>query len=312
MRLLSNRQNLGHIVEAVVHFNGARDLTSTKSSMVQVARVLFDGLNKLQTEWTLDRTDQEVSEVKAFQSMVLEEINSDARSTFLRSDELQAVVALQPQIMNHYVLRRRGYRPGVEIEPGVIRDASDVHRKLANAYSELGGTDAAIEERVLKRAAELLYIVRSNIAHGEKTPYGPDLARRDRDEAVCSVIVPLQEMLVDFLLDRPSWKLVVYGTLAPGQPNHHVIAGVAGTWVDCVVSGSVCLERGLPVFAWKPSGPEVQARLFVSADLPQSWSRIDAFEGSSYKRHLIPAKHEDEFTVANAYVASSAGLFSAS
>ena len=302
MSLLSNRHIAGHLTEAAIHFNQARDATANGNSMVEVARALFDGLNKIQTEWALDQPDQEIGEVKAFQTMVLEGLQSEARSDFLRSDELQSVVALQPPIMDHSKLKRRGYRPGVDIEPPVVREASEVHRKLATAHSELDGADAAIEERVLKKTAELLYIVRSNIAHGEKTPYGPDLAKRDRDEAVCSVIVPLQEMLFDLILDRPTRKLVVYGTLAPGQPNHHVIADIVGSWVDCVVRGSVRAKHGLPVFAWNTSGPEIQAQLFVSGDLPQSWSRIDAFEGSAYRRHLIPTKHEGEFTVANVYV----------
>lgn len=301
MSLLSNRHTPGHLAEAVNHFNRARDATASGNSIVEVARALFDGLNKIQTEWALDQPDQEIGEVRAFQSLVLERIQSEGRTAFLRSDALHSVVDFKPQIMNHDVLRRRGYRPGVDIEPSLIRGASKVHRKLATAYSELDGADATIEERVLQRTAELLYIVRSNIAHGEKTAYGPDLAKKDRDEAVCSIIVPLQEMLVDLLLDRPTRKLVVYGTLAPGQPNHHVIAGIAGSWFDCVVRGSVRLERGLPVFAWNPSGPEVRAQLFVSADLPKSWSQIDDFEGSAYRRHLIPVKQEGDFAVANVY-----------
>ena len=301
MTLLSNRQTPGHLAEAVIHFNRARDAKASGNSIVEVARALFDGLNKIQTEWALDQPDQEIGEVKAFQSLVLEALQSEARTAFLRSEALHSVVDFKPQIMNHDVLRRRDYRPGVDIEPRLICDASVVHRKLATAYSEIDGVDATIEERVLKRTAELLYIVRSNIAHGEKAAYGPDRAKMDRDKAVCSVIVPLQEMLVDLFLDRPTRKLVVYGTLAPGQPNHHIIAGIAGSWFDCVVRGSIRSEGGLPVFAWNPSGPEVRAQLFVSADLPESWAQIDAFEGSPYRRHLIPVKQEGDFAVANVY-----------
>jgi gamma-glutamylcyclotransferase (GGCT)/AIG2-like uncharacterized protein YtfP len=144
--------------------------------------------------------------------------------------------------------------------------------------------------------------VRSNLAHGEKTPYGPDLAKRDRDEAVCTVINPLQEILIDGLLSSPSRKLVTYGTLAPGQPNHGVVEGISGTWARCVVRGSIRHQLGFPVLSWNPSGPEVNAHLLISADLRQSWSRIDAFEGSGYRRHLIPATHNSELIVANIYV----------
>jgi hypothetical protein len=76
---------------------------------------------------------------------------------------------------------------------GTWSKASEVHHKLVNAYGELeraGNTE--VEERVLRRAAELLYIVRSNISHGEKTPYGPDLAKKEWDESVCAVAIPIQ------------------------------------------------------------------------------------------------------------------------
>jgi hypothetical protein len=170
MSFVSSRQIPGHVAETLMHINQARDATARNHSIVEVARALFDGLNKIQTEWALDKSDQEIGEVKGFQLMVLEGLQSETRSTLLRSGELQSLVSFQPQIMNHDVLRRRGYRPGVEIEPRVIREASEVHRKLAKAYSELDGPDPAIEERILKRTAELLYIVRSNIAHGERRP----------------------------------------------------------------------------------------------------------------------------------------------
>jgi gamma-glutamylcyclotransferase (GGCT)/AIG2-like uncharacterized protein YtfP len=298
--LLPNQMNLGHVIEAIVHFNQRRDVTG--SSKVEIARILFDGLNRLQTEWLLDQPEQDIGEVKAFQSMILDRLHAEARSALLRSNELRSVVAFEPKILNHDVLRRRRYRPGVDIEPSLAREASEIHRRLTKAFSELDGVDTGKEDRVLKRTAELLYIVRSNIAHGEKTPYGPDFAKRDRDEAVCTVIAPLQETLIDGLLDYPSRKLVVYGTLAPAQPNHHVVEGIDGTWTPCVVRGSVRHQLGFPVLSWNPSGPEVKAHLLVSADLPKSWLRIDAFEGSGYKRHLIPTIGNGEVIVANVYV----------
>jgi hypothetical protein len=32
--------------------------------------------------------------------------------------------------------------------------------------------------------------------------------------------------------------LAVYGTLAPGQPNHHVLAPFFGEWTDGLIEGS--------------------------------------------------------------------------
>lgn len=44
----------GHITEALSHFNWANQLKSKKAS-VEISRSYFDALNKIQTEWTLDK-----------------------------------------------------------------------------------------------------------------------------------------------------------------------------------------------------------------------------------------------------------------
>ena len=88
----------------------------------------------------------------------------------------------EPQIMNHDTLRRNRYRPGVDIEPSLVRKSSEEHRKLLTAYNEfLLQRNDEIEERVLKRAAELLYVVRS-----QHRRWGKDTlrTRRDRKESV--------------------------------------------------------------------------------------------------------------------------------
>lgn len=129
--------------------------------------------------------------------MVLDLLHPEARRTFLRSPELQALVEYKPQIMDHKTLTLGKYRPGMPIEPKLRKEASEEHRKRVTGYLGLADNgNREIEDRVLNRAAELLYIVRSNIAHGEKTRYGPDLEKRERDEQVCRVVVPVQLKLL--------------------------------------------------------------------------------------------------------------------
>jgi hypothetical protein len=38
---------------------------------------------------------------------------------------------------------------------------------------------------------------------------------------------------------RVSHALAVYGTLAPGRPNHHVVAPLGGEWADGFVEGEL-------------------------------------------------------------------------
>lgn len=303
MGWISALRNPGHITEAVFHFNQTIDLLQRGSSNVEVSRLLFDALNKIQTEWSTHQNSPEIGEVKSFQTMIIEGLEAGYCDEFLRSDELRNFVFFQPHILNHYTLRRNKYRPDVDIESTLARNASKEHHKLVTAYNEfLINSNEQIEHRVIKRTSELLYVIRSNIAHGEKTPYGPDLKKKERDEKVCSVALPLQLLLINLLLDLPDQKLIIYGTLAPDMPNHYIISDLSGNWEKCLINGYIDDVHGLPIFHWDISSPLIETQLFVSTDLPKQWSLIDNFEGSSYKRRLITAKTNTGISVAYIYL----------
>lgn len=110
---------------------------------------------------------------------------------------------------------------------------------------------------------------------------------------------------------RSERKLAVYGTLAPGRVNHHVIAPLKGKWSDeLVVYGERLAagwgaQMGYPAIRYCLSGEEIPVHLFVSRELPEHWPRLDAFEGVEYRRILVPLFRGESFvTVANLYEAS--------
>ena len=112
---------------------------------------------------------------------------------------------------------------------------------------------------------------------------------------------------VDQLLDFPSHRLAVYGSLAPGKKNHHMMAGMEGTWRKAVLRGSL-LDRGwgagqgFPGFVWDGTDSAVAAQVFTSNDLSQQWQRLDQFEGQEYRRVLVPVEvEEDGIEVCNVY-----------
>ena len=85
--------------------------------------------------------------------------------------------------------------------------------------------------------------------------------------------------------------LFVYGTLAPGRPNAHVMDGMVGTWEPGVARGALLPDgwgaaAGYPAIVLAADGPEVPGFLFRSEDLPQHWDRLDEFEGEGYDRVL--------------------------
>lgn len=86
-------------------------------------------------------------------------------------------------------------------------------------------------------------------------------------------------------------RLATYGTLAPGEPNHHHLADLAGTWSTGYVHGRLSqdgwgatLGRGYPALTPDPGGEQVQVHLFESSELPAHWERLDDFEGAGYLR----------------------------
>ena len=86
-------------------------------------------------------------------------------------------------------------------------------------------------------------------------------------------------------------RLFVYGTLAPGRPNAHVLTSVKGYWEPASVRGTLLPEgwgaaAGYPGIVLDGHGEEVQGFVLSSEHLPEHWDRLDAFEGDGYERVL--------------------------
>ncbi|HVR97564.1 MAG TPA: gamma-glutamylcyclotransferase family protein [Thermoanaerobaculia bacterium] len=101
-------------------------------------------------------------------------------------------------------------------------------------------------------------------------------------------------------------RLFVYGTLAPGRSNEHVLADVPGEWEPATVTGTLLPEGwgasvGYPGIVLDEHGGEIQGLLFSSESLEEYWARLDAFEGEGYERVLTTVKLEDG-TAVDAYI----------
>jgi gamma-glutamylcyclotransferase (GGCT)/AIG2-like uncharacterized protein YtfP len=101
-------------------------------------------------------------------------------------------------------------------------------------------------------------------------------------------------------------RLFVYGTLAPGRPNEHVLANVTGHWEPAVVKGTLFDEgwgamAGYPGIVPDENGEEVNGFVFTSLELQDHLVRLDEFEGSGYERTIVPAQLRDG-SVVTAYV----------
>ena len=112
-----------------------------------------------------------------------------------------------------------------------------------------------------------------------------------------------------------SERLAVYGSLAPGRANHHVVAPLGGAWTDGVVEGDLTrfgwgVAIGYPALRLRPGGPPVLVRVLASPALPAAWDDLDAFEGAEYRRVLVPVWSSEDpagrslVSVANVYEAA--------
>ncbi len=84
-------------------------------------------------------------------------------------------------------------------------------------------------------------------------------------------------------------RLFVYGTLAPGRENHHVLENIPGTWESATLKGFL-LNKGWGAFMGYPGimpsdeGDEVKGWVLSSGVLAKYWADIDRFEGHEYRR----------------------------
>src|SRR5687768_12627109 len=101
-------------------------------------------------------------------------------------------------------------------------------------------------------------------------------------------------------------RLFVYGTLAPGQPNEHVLRDVPGEWEPATVTGTLLQAgwgavMGYPGIVLDERGGEVKGLLFSSENLAEYWGTLDEFEGEGYERVLTTVRLLDG-TVVDAYI----------
>jgi gamma-glutamylcyclotransferase (GGCT)/AIG2-like uncharacterized protein YtfP/uncharacterized protein YukE len=264
----------------------------------------FGALNRLRTTlFTLPSFDESSlppekrsKEAKRF-TKLLKMIQPAEQAALLERPSVGAFATFEPSILDHSAEGMTQLL--ADITPDVRERAGQAHDEFKRGWTRWHDTGARTNE-VLGRLSRSLLDVRNNLSHGEKTRGGPDGERAERNRAVSTTVLPVLEDILDFILDRPSQKLVAYGTLRPGQPNHHVL-DVDGTWLPVTLPGVIDEEAELPAFT-HAQYTSAEAELFESPGLPGRWQHLDKFEGSRYERLLGLYRHSGLVGVANVYM----------
>ncbi|MEO0367711.1 MAG: gamma-glutamylcyclotransferase family protein [Pseudomonadota bacterium] len=106
--------------------------------------------------------------------------------------------------------------------------------------------------------------------------------------------------------DKEINHLFVYGTLAPGRSNEHVLAPLNGSWQPATIKGKLFesgwgAAYGYPGVILDDVQETVHGFLFSCSQLADEWQMLDDFEGPGYRRTLIEVQLEDG-SVCDAYV----------
>ena len=102
-------------------------------------------------------------------------------------------------------------------------------------------------------------------------------------------------------------RLAIYGTLAPGEVNHHQVSMMQGKWIEGTVRGWLSEDGwgatlGFPGLRLNSEGDKIKVQVLESPDLPDHWERLDEFEGEEYARVTTEVYTGDKWIKAQIYV----------
>ena len=215
----------------------------------------------------------------------------------ITSKAFKEIIYYTPLIMSDAVLEHKRYNP-VDISDDLREAASKTHRKLIDNYNSRRNDDM-----IITSLCKLLYAVRSNIKHCGKTSFGPDQEKNNRDEEICKLIHPTLIEIINTLLEYPNKKLLLYGTLKTGQSNSSVLDDYRHMSKNVSVWGFIEIENSLPYYTFSISSSlnELQAELIYDNALDTLFDKLDEFEGTTYRRILVPFKNIDQVEIGQIY-----------
>lgn len=95
----------------------------------------------------------------------------------------------------------------------------------------------------------------------------------------------------------PEKHLIIYGTLAPGQPNYSKIEHIKGIWQDATIWGQLKNEgwgAAMGYYGFVSNITQdvqaIDAKVLQSSNLIDEYSFLDDFEGAGYMRILTKYK----------------------
>lgn len=114
----------------------------------------------------------------------------------------------------------------------------------------------------------------------------------------------------------PERALAVYGSLLPGETNHHAMLGIDGSWIDGFIYGYLFELTWGPADGYlgvvlDPGGNRIPLKVVVSDNLSSHWRRLDDFEGPGYRRVPVDVYRETKDDTDDSELMGQAYVFEA-
>lgn len=272
---------------------------------------LYKGLSELNTPQMQHSISDFLRVFRALEAFAL----GWATAHRLRLSHTRTICAFVGHIASQHsdggaMFAKREFRQILEMTPLIadVKDTNDdplrSHLDLIKAVEKYRAwrNDDTRLSKAGDALGELLCTIRGNATHTDKsTPYNPSTRQRDRKVLKAAVVV-MQDLL-ERALDKPSFRIAVYGSLCGNGDNHAQICDL-GAPVMGRSEGVRTLVNQYPIFEWSIPGAIIPFEVYSSPKLTQDrWEELDAFEGDTYRRLLIPIERLDDATciVATAY-----------
>jgi gamma-glutamylcyclotransferase (GGCT)/AIG2-like uncharacterized protein YtfP len=198
---------------------------------------------------------------------------------------------------------RQDLTPEELIARGQPEGTSEELRRLRAAFRPFADStrDQPLRESQDTCVGQLLSDVRLAMAGARVASDNPAGWTRSRDPRARETSVTPLEKLFDILFDFPSQRLAVYGSLRPHESNAAQLANVEGHWRDGTVQGIVEQPGEYLEFTWVMAAPPVSVKVLSAARLEDHFPRLDHFEGSRYRRILVPVMIDGLVSITNLY-----------
>lgn len=281
--------------------------TEAKKNSIDKYWSNFEGLNLLCKEYYYQENykkynqDQYRAERKSFSQLLKENLDHKEKQFLINSKKFIKFLEINPTIMDEEIRRADpAYNPNY-ISTEVREKASKDHIKLKAVYKDFKNNQTSINF-LMEKICNLLYVVRSNIAHGEKTPKGPDVDKSERDINVCNIAFPLLDLIIAILLGYPKRRIAFYNTLKPGGINNIFIKDLKITPYKGFADGYIYKKKNYHFYNWQLNNKKIE--VFIYEPITESkMIELDRFEGKSYKRILVPVEIDGKsIVVSNIYI----------